>query len=117
MLFPWPAILAVLLLLPCPAGAVGPQSFACSRTGPDVVVRLADLQPTVRATLRFKMADAGQPWNVTDSVLDPELPFQRLICAYPDSGDGFVVEWEYGGIAHGRSRTVFRRTGTAYVPQ
>lgn len=62
------------------------------------------------------MADPGQPWNVGDAVLDPELPFRRMICAYPNAG-GFVVEWEYGGIAHGGGWMAFRQVGNAYVPQ
>ena len=120
MHFPWPvaALVALLLLLRLAGAAESARSpFTCSRTGPDVVLRQADLPPTVRAALPpYRMADPGQPWNVGDAVLDPELPFHRMICAYPDAS-GFVVEWEYGGIAHGRGRTAFRKAGDAYVPQ
>ena len=111
--------MVALLLLPRLAGAAEstPSAFTCSRTGSDVVLHQVDLPPSVRAALPpYRMADPGQPWNVGDAVLDPELPFRRMICAHPDA-DGFVVEWEYGGIAHGGGRTAFRQVGDAYVPQ
>jgi len=101
--------LAALLLLWHPAGAAEPSSFTCRRTGPDVVTRQAELPPAARAALRqrvpYEMADAGQPWNATDSVSDPTLPFHRLICGYTE-GDFYVVQYEYGGLAHGAARLV-----------
>lgn len=109
--------LFALLLPSCPANAANPWPFACSRTGPGVVMRQADLPAGMRDALHAAvpdaMADPGQPWNVADAGIDPNLPFKRMICAYPD-GDGFVVEWEYGGIAHGRARSAFRQVGTSY---
>jgi hypothetical protein len=46
-----------------------------------------------------KMADPGQKWNATDSIIDSTLPGKRLIWA--GIGNGYcVVHYERGGIAH-----------------
>ena len=56
----------------------------CSSTGAAVVTSLADLPPSVRASLPERLADTGQPFARYD--FGPEaahLPFARLICGYP----------------------------------
>jgi len=61
-----------------------------------------DLPPGIAALCtgeNGKMADPGQKWNATDSIIDPTLPGKRLIWA--GVGDGYyVVHYERGGIAH-----------------
>jgi hypothetical protein len=46
-----------------------------------------------------KLAEPGQKWNATDSIIDPTLPGKRLIWAAP-RGEYYVVHYERGGIAH-----------------
>jgi hypothetical protein len=47
----------------------------------------------------FELADAGQPFQVTDVVTDKKLPGKRLIWAARLPGY-MVVHYETGGIAH-----------------
>ena len=46
-----------------------------------------------------KLAEPGQKWNATDSIIDPTLPGKRLIWA-AIGGEYYVVHYERGGIAH-----------------
>ena len=46
----------------------------------------------------FRIADAGQPYNATDAILDPKLPFRRLIFA-TKSSKHFLVCYMRGGFA------------------
>ncbi len=46
-----------------------------------------------------KLAEPGQKWNATDSIIDPILPGKRLIWAAV-GGEYYVVHYERGGIAH-----------------
>jgi hypothetical protein len=46
-----------------------------------------------------RLAEPGQKWNATDSIMDPTLPGKRLIWAAVGGGY-FVVHYERGGIAH-----------------
>ncbi len=46
-----------------------------------------------------KLADPGQKWNATDSIMDPTLSGKRLIWA-AIGGEYYVVHYERGGIAH-----------------
>jgi hypothetical protein len=45
------------------------------------------------------IADPGQNWNATDSIMDPTLPGKRLIWG-AIGGEYYVVHYERGGIAH-----------------
>jgi hypothetical protein len=47
----------------------------------------------------FKMADRGTPWNKTDVVTNPSLPFRRLIWAI-EIKQYFVVHYELGGYGY-----------------
>jgi hypothetical protein len=46
-----------------------------------------------------RIAEPGQKWNATDSIMDPTLPGKRLIWA-AIGGEYYVVHYERGGIAH-----------------
>jgi hypothetical protein len=46
-----------------------------------------------------RIAEPGQKWNATDSIMDPTLPGKRLIWAAV-GGDYYVIHYERGGIAH-----------------
>jgi|SRR5215831_17161887 len=45
-----------------------------------------------------KLAEPGEKWNATDSIIDPTLPGKRLIWAAV-GGEYYVVHYERGGIA------------------
>ena len=63
-----------------------------------------------------EMADPGQKWNATDSIIDPTLPGKRLIWA--GLGDGYyVIHYERGGIAHSYHILVARLTNDAAKPK
>jgi hypothetical protein len=62
------------------------------------------------------MADPGQKWNATDSIIDPTLPGKRLIWA--GLGDGYyIIHYERGGIAHSYHILVARLTNDAAKPK
>ena len=46
-----------------------------------------------------KLAEPGQNWNTTDSIIDPTLQGKRLIWAAA-VGDYYVGHYERGGVAH-----------------
>ncbi|HLJ88365.1 MAG TPA: hypothetical protein VKZ53_16210 [Candidatus Angelobacter sp.] len=48
---------------------------------------------------RFLLADPGQRYQVTDVILDPGLPFRRLVFAGVSGGKWFL-HYEQGGIGH-----------------
>jgi hypothetical protein len=61
-----------------------------------------DLPPAIVALCAGdggKVAEPGQNWNATDSIIDPTLPGKRLIWA-AIGGNYYVVHYERGGIAH-----------------
>jgi hypothetical protein len=62
----------------------------------------SDLPPTIVALCagnKAGLADPGQKWQVTDVIMEPNLPGKRLIWAAV-AGDYYVVHYERGGIAH-----------------
>ena len=60
-----------------------------------------DLPPAIVALCADdgRLAEPGQKWNATDSIMDPTLPGKRLIWAAV-GGDYYVIHYERGGIAH-----------------
>ena len=48
---------------------------------------------------QLRMADKGGKWNDTDVVLEPDLPFRRLIWAV-ETQKHFVIHYELGGIGY-----------------
>ena len=58
-----------------------------------------DLPPAIVTLCGGKLAEPGQRWNATDSILDPTLPGKRLIWAAV-GGEYYVVHYERGGVAH-----------------
>ena len=80
---------------------------------PDIT-QVADLPAEVRAALKTPMADAGAPWQATDVIVTPGLPFARLIGAHRD-GTTWTVEYERGGIGYSRHRTTLRLIAGHYV--
>jgi hypothetical protein len=79
------------------------------KTSPD------DLPATVRVALAHElgqsdlyMAPAGAPFNATDVVSGPALPFHRLVAAAV-SGKYVVIQFEEGGFAPRVGVVVVRR--------
>lgn len=70
------------------------------RLGTDVteVTRLSQLPEELRDFLG-PIAEVGAPFNATDAVTDPSLPFRRMIRAGHRNDDWFVW-YEHGGIAY-----------------
>ena len=70
------------------------------------ITSVAGLPPAVRTELAsmfqegaLRMAEPEAPFQATDAVLDPSLPFHRLIAA-GCSADHCLVYYEKGGFAH-----------------
>lgn len=83
------------MMLATPARAV--PDVTCKLTTPVVpVTELAQL-PSALKDLVSPIAEIGAPFNSTDAVLDPSLPFRRLIRA-GHHGDDWFVWYEHGGI-------------------
>lgn len=100
---PWPAPIAGLAVLitaitvAAPAGAA-PDTNCVLATPVTEVAGVAQL-PAVLKTLIGPIADVGAPFNNTDAVDDPSLPFRRLIRA-GHRGDDWFVWYEHGGITY-----------------
>ena len=82
-----------------------------------VLIRTVHAMPTaVQTTLlgshgRGDMADAGQPFAITDVVGPKPLPFRRLIFAALSLKYCLVYN-EYGGIAYGTQVSLYQLSGT-----
>jgi hypothetical protein len=63
---------------------------------PDSVI---EVMKTATGYDKLKMANKGGKWNMSDAVLDPDLPFRRLIWAV-EAQKHFVVHYEHGGIGY-----------------
>jgi hypothetical protein len=55
-------------------------------------------------------ADPHKPWNPTDSVTDPSLPFSRIRWLATDD-EHWIFCWEHGGIAHSVGFMLIAKTG------
>jgi hypothetical protein len=74
---------------------------------PDAVKHeLADLF----GTKGLQLADPGAPFQATDVVLDPKLPWRRLVSA-GCAADHCIVHYERGGFAHAYQVVVLARQG------
>lgn len=80
----------------------------------EAIATVAALPAPVRTELArlmrqdsLRMADPGQPFQVTDVVMDRSLPGRRLILA-GQAKDLVVVHYERGGFAHQYKLVVLR---------
>ncbi|WP_235192460.1 hypothetical protein [Mycobacterium asiaticum] len=89
--------LALSLLTAIPAVAL-PDTMCTLTTPVQEVQSLSQLPPKLR-TLLPPIADIGAPFNKTDSVDDPNLPFRRLIRA-GSRGDDWFLWYEHGGAGY-----------------
>jgi hypothetical protein len=79
----------------------------CTLTTPVQEVHSVSALPPGLLKLFPPMADVGAPFNATDSVTDPTLPFRRLIRA-GSRGDDWFVWYEHGGIGYSWQAVVAR---------
>ncbi|HEY5152090.1 MAG TPA: hypothetical protein VIJ23_20210 [Mycobacterium sp.] len=89
--------LAAAMTLATPAGAV--PNTDCTLGTPVQEVTSVTQLPAALAGALPPIADIGAPFNSTDSVLDPSLPFRRLIRA-GHRGDDWFLWYEHGGLAY-----------------
>ncbi|ETW21377.1 hypothetical protein MGAST_26255 [Mycobacterium gastri 'Wayne'] len=80
--------LAAAVATAVPAAAV-PNTQCALTTAVQEVPSVSQLPPELR-TLLPPIADIGAPFNKTDAVTDPSLPFRRLIRAGNRGSDWFV---------------------------
>ncbi len=102
------AAFALLIAAALPAQA---QPGCVSRT----YARLADLPAGAVAALGIRMAERGQPFQVTDVIgPGPRLPGSRFIAAR-QQGCRLTIRYERGGIAHTYNDALLERRGNAWV--
>jgi hypothetical protein len=89
--------LIAALTVAAPAGAV-PDTKCRLATPVTEVSGLAQV-PAALTKLVGPIADIGAPFNSTDDVDDPSLPFRRLIRAGHRDDDWFLW-YEHGGIGY-----------------
>ncbi|WP_245913115.1 hypothetical protein [Mycobacterium kansasii] len=80
-----------------PAEAV-PNTQCALATPVQEVPSVSQLPPELRKLLP-PIADIGAPFNKTDAVNDPSLPFRRLIRA-GNRGTDWFVWYEHGGLTY-----------------
>lgn len=88
---------ALALMTAAPAQAV--PNTKCTLTTPVQEVTSVSQLPPELLKLLPPIADIGAPFNKTDSVDDPNLPFRRLIRAGSRGSDWFVW-YEHGGVGY-----------------
>lgn len=88
---------ALAVVTAIPANAV-PNTQCTLSTPVREVHSISELPPTLLRLLP-PIADVGAPFNNTDSVNDPTLPFRRLIRAGNRDTDWFVW-YEHGGVGY-----------------
>ncbi len=90
-------VVAAAIAMAAPAAAV--PDTGCTLSTPVQDVASVTQLPAALAGALPPIADIGSPFNSTDSVLDPSLPFRRLIRA-GHRGDDWFLWYEHGGLAY-----------------
>ncbi|CQD16622.1 hypothetical protein BN1232_03601 [Mycobacterium lentiflavum] len=114
------AAIALAVVTAIPANAM--PNTQCTLATPVTEVHSLSQLPPVLVKLLPPIADVGAPFNKTDSVNDPSLPFRRLIRAGNRDADWFLW-YEHGGagyfwqavvarLAPGSPATVIANAGT-----
>ena len=89
-------VVVAAVSMAAPAAAVPIPAASCT---PVQDVASVTQLPAALAGALPPIADSGSPFNSTDSVLDPSLPFRRLIRA-GHRGDDWFLWYEHGGLAY-----------------
>ena len=106
-------LLSVALAL---SGALTSRSFAddptCDGSVTVVFKRKTDLPPPVLVLIAKvgAMADVGEPFEMTDALIGPPLPFQRFIAAQ-QSGCDLAINYEQGGRGYSHGLILLRQIG------
>jgi hypothetical protein len=106
-------LLSVALAL---SGALTSRSFAddptCDGSVTVVFKHKADLPQPVLALIATvePMADVGEPFEKTDVVIGPPLPFQRFIAAQ-QRGCDLAINYEQGGWGYSHGLILLRQIG------
>ena len=105
--YPWVLATGVALQLTTaiPANAV-PNTKWTLTTPVQEVQSVTQLPPELLKLLP-PIADVGAPFNATDSVNDPMLPFRRMIRAGHRGSDWFLW-YEHGGVGYSWQAVVAR---------
>jgi hypothetical protein len=69
-----------------------------------------DLMQKMFGTVSLEIAEPGAPYQATDVVVTPRLPFRRLVSAGCSRDFHCLVYYERGGIAHTQHVMLFRWT-------
>ncbi len=88
---------SVAILIAAPAGAT--HDTNCRLVTPVTEVSSVTKLPAALKKLIGPIADIGAPFNSTDAVDDPSLPFRRLIRGGHRDKDWFLW-YEHGGITY-----------------
>ncbi|MGB9226729.1 hypothetical protein [Mycobacterium sp.] len=91
--------IAVALALTTAVAANAVPNTKCTLTTPVQEVSSVTQLPPELLKLLPPIADVGAPFNATDSVNDPTLPFRRMIRAGHRGNDWFLW-YEHGGVGY-----------------
>ena len=100
-------VAAILLAVATPMPAQATPNTQCTLTTTVEEVPSVSQLPPELLKLFPPMADINAPFNSTDSVSDPTLPFRRLIRAGHRGTDWFVW-YEHGGVGYNWQAVVAR---------
>ncbi len=107
----WVAGALVLSLATSGSAAAVPDTKCALTTAVQEVQHVSQLPSELRNLLP-PVADIGAPFNSTDSVNDPNLPFRRLIRA-GNRGNDWFIWYEHGGITYFWQAVVARVTSSS----
>ncbi|VAZ77186.1 hypothetical protein LAUMK4_03362 [Mycobacterium persicum] len=99
------AVVSLAIAMSAPVGAV--PDTQCTLATPVQEVQSVSQLPAELRQILPPIADIGAPFNKTDAVTDPTLPFRRLIRAGSRDNDWFVW-YEHGGITYFWQAVVLR---------
>jgi hypothetical protein len=106
-LYAWVLAIGVALQLTTAIPANAVPNTKCTLTTPVQEVQSVTQLPPELLKLLPPIADVGAPFNATDSVNDPTLPFRRMIRA-GHRGDDWFLWYEHGGIGYSWQAVVAR---------
>ncbi len=76
----------------------------------------AELPEGLLVALAFDMADAGEPFQETDTIAPGrQLPFRRFISAQQIGCDLLALSYERGGRGYSRETALFDRVGDRWI--
>jgi len=109
------AVLAFSAALISTTGAFADNPI-CKNAASIAFTRKADLpRPVVDIIEKLgPMADADEPFEASDVISTPPLPFRRFISA-TQSGCNLTINYESGGRAHSRGVILLRQTGDTWT--